>query len=233
MASGTNGGTVQSGGEEFDRLFGGANPNPDRIGCPPSDVLRALATKQRPIGDAAYEHLTKCSPCYREFRQFQTGSARPRHRKAYFATAAAIFVVLLGVSRYFTSDNRADNQTTETRTTAPEVPARVKILTADLRNASPTRGSRSASQATSVKLSRDLVQLTVILPIGAEPGRYSIRLVRGSGEVVSAATAPASIVNFATALTTTLDLRAIEPAVYELELGRVGEHVDSYAVTVE
>src|SRR5262245_14362952 len=116
MASGANGGSVQAGGETFDRLFGGANPNPDRIGCPSSDVLRALATRQRPIGDPAYEHLTRCSPCYREFRQFQKASARPGHRKAYFATAAAVFVVLLGVSRYLIRDNSAHNQTTAART---------------------------------------------------------------------------------------------------------------------
>jgi hypothetical protein len=233
MPSGTNGGPVQAGGKEFDRLFGGANPNPDRIGCPSSDVLRALATKQRPIGDPSYEHLTQCSPCYREFRQFQTATARPGHRKAYFATAAAVFVVFLGVGWYLVTDNDGHSQPAEARTTKPEAPITAKLLTADLRHASPTRGSRSASQATSVKLSRDLVQLTVVLPIGAEPGRYDIRLVREPGEVVLAAAAPASIVNFATTLSVTLDLRAIEPAVYVLKLGRAGEHPDSYTVKVE
>ena len=232
MASGTNGGRAQAGGEEFDRVFGGANPNPDRIGCPPSDALRALATKQRPIEDPAYEHLAQCSPCYREFRQFQKAVARPDHRKAYFAAAAAVGLVFLGASRYVITDNKRQHQPAEVRNTKPDVPT-VKVLTADLRNASPTRGSIPAATGESVKLSRDLVQVTVILPVGSEPGRYNVRLLRDSEKVAAASAAEASIVNFATTLTATLDLRAIEPAVYQLELKRAGEHADTYAVRVE
>jgi hypothetical protein len=84
-----------------------------------------------------------------------------------------------------------------------------------------------------VKLSRDLVQLTVVLPVGSEPGRYNVRLLRGAGEVVAAAAVEASIVNFATTLTATLDLRSVQPAPHSLELQRAGEHADSYPVVVE
>ena len=55
----------------LDEVFGTANPNPDRVGCPSRDVLTELATRQRAIGDPAYVHLTRCSPCYREFREIQ------------------------------------------------------------------------------------------------------------------------------------------------------------------
>ena len=54
--------------DEFDELFGHGNPNPRRIGCPSRDVLEALARRERPIEDPAYEHVANCSPCYREFR---------------------------------------------------------------------------------------------------------------------------------------------------------------------
>jgi hypothetical protein len=50
---------------DIDEVFSRANPNPDRIGCPPRDTLVRLARRQQPIGDPAYEHLAKCSPCYR------------------------------------------------------------------------------------------------------------------------------------------------------------------------
>ena len=234
MASGANGGPIQANSKDFDRLFGGANPNPDRIGCPPSEVLRALAARQRPIGDPAFEHLAQCSPCYRDFRHFQTAAARgSAHPKAYFATAAAVVVLLLGVGGYLISSKAVRPQSDRVRATENTVLPTVKLLTADLRNASPTRSSTAPPQAPKVKLSRDLVQLTIILPIGSEPGRYNIRLLRSSGEVVSAADARASIVNFATTLTATLDLRALQAAVYELEVERVGEHADGYAVRVE
>ena len=42
-------------------------PNPERKGCPGPAVLRELANRPRPTRDAAWEHVTHCSPCYREF----------------------------------------------------------------------------------------------------------------------------------------------------------------------
>ena len=63
----------------FDRLFGFANPNPARAGCPPAEVLTALAEKRLPIRHPAYEHLLECSPCYRAGRVLLW--ARPRRRR--------------------------------------------------------------------------------------------------------------------------------------------------------
>lgn len=57
----------------IDEVFGSANPNPERIGCLSQDELKALAERRLPIGAPEYEHLTKCSPCYREFRSLQAG----------------------------------------------------------------------------------------------------------------------------------------------------------------
>jgi hypothetical protein len=62
--------------DEIDLVLGGANPNPTREGCPPREVLSALARRERPIGDPAWEHLIKCSPCYREVRAIQQADAR-------------------------------------------------------------------------------------------------------------------------------------------------------------
>jgi hypothetical protein len=65
----------------FEELMAGAYPNPERIGCPPRDVLITLARRQRPIGDRAYEHLKICSPCYQEGRAIQEADAlEPRRR---------------------------------------------------------------------------------------------------------------------------------------------------------
>jgi hypothetical protein len=62
-----------------DDLFSRGNPNPDRIGCPSRDALRALARKERNIGDPAYDHLGECSPCYVEVLALkQAAAARSR-----------------------------------------------------------------------------------------------------------------------------------------------------------
>jgi len=55
-------------GDDIDEVLSWANPNPERIGCPSREKLIELARRALPLGDPAYEHLLKCSPCYREFR---------------------------------------------------------------------------------------------------------------------------------------------------------------------
>jgi GNAT superfamily N-acetyltransferase len=54
--------------DELDLMFGYANPNLRRVGCPPLDVLIGVARHERRIGDPVYDHLGKCSPCYRTVR---------------------------------------------------------------------------------------------------------------------------------------------------------------------
>jgi len=54
--------------DDVDEVLSHANPNPDRVGCPPKDTLIALARKALPLDHSAYEHLTRCSPCYVEVR---------------------------------------------------------------------------------------------------------------------------------------------------------------------
>jgi hypothetical protein len=48
-----------------------AYPNPNREGCPGSEVLLELAgraTKLKTLeGDERWEHVTHCSPCYKEY----------------------------------------------------------------------------------------------------------------------------------------------------------------------
>src|SRR6516225_8801374 len=72
-------------------------PNPERHGCPGSEVLKQLAARRRPILDADWEHVTHCSPCYREFLEFRAETLeREQHRKQLqrrVAIAAAILLI--------------------------------------------------------------------------------------------------------------------------------------------
>src|SRR3954469_15318079 len=82
--------------DEIDEVLSRANPNPNRAGCPPRDALIALSRRAQPINDPAYEHLVKCSPCYREFRALQdadtsvTPSAATRRSSTWMLGAAAV-----------------------------------------------------------------------------------------------------------------------------------------------
>src|SRR5688572_9061233 len=94
-------------GDDIDKVLGQANPNPTRAGCPPREVLVALSRRERPIGDPAYEHLTKCSPCYREFRALQGAQApqRPVGAFKWIAAAAAVLVALVGGWVFFVAED--------------------------------------------------------------------------------------------------------------------------------
>src|SRR5712692_456027 len=70
-------------------------PNPDRAGCPGSDVLRKIASHEIPLPEAEkwLDHLTSCSPCYSDFCQFQAAYQR-RHARTFLAIAASILIVV-------------------------------------------------------------------------------------------------------------------------------------------
>lgn len=57
--------------DEIDRVLAHANPNPQRIGCIPREVLKSLAERRQPLNAPGYEHLLECSECYQEFRALQ------------------------------------------------------------------------------------------------------------------------------------------------------------------
>ena len=57
--------------DPLDQVFEAANPNPERRDCPSPLVLRLLARRGLPIDHPGYVHLSRCSPCYREFRTWQ------------------------------------------------------------------------------------------------------------------------------------------------------------------
>jgi len=48
-----------------------AYPNPQRIGCPGSATLQAVAWTPWPADHPAYSHIKHCSPCLREMLDFQ------------------------------------------------------------------------------------------------------------------------------------------------------------------
>jgi hypothetical protein len=48
-------------------------PNPTRTGCPPTEVLKSIALHEMLLSEAEkwLDHLTSCSPCYKNFCQFR------------------------------------------------------------------------------------------------------------------------------------------------------------------
>jgi hypothetical protein len=226
----SRGSSSGAGDQEIDRLFERANPNPDRRDCPSAEVVRSLARKQAPIGDPAYEHLTRCSPCYRDFRELQIAAARRSRRIPYSVAAAAALVVFgLSVAVYLLPDRNSSPPLTQVE---PVAPPPIVVVTADLRQSAPTRGVTQDERSRPVQLPRDILSLKLLLPVGSEPGRYAFRIVGGTGQTIASTTADASIVDFVTTLKVQLDLRQVEPASYDMNLQRAGEQWSSFLVIV-
>ena len=64
--------------DEIDILFGTANPNPDRTGCPPPETLEALARHELPMDHPAYVHLAECSTLRASWRTLNCTSQAAR-----------------------------------------------------------------------------------------------------------------------------------------------------------
>lgn len=69
----------------FEDAYLHAYANPDRKGCPGQEILRGLATKELGISHPARVHITRCSPCFQEFRSVEKAlGIRHRHNEYMF-----------------------------------------------------------------------------------------------------------------------------------------------------
>src|SRR5262249_1148054 len=73
-------------------------PNPDRVGCPGSYILKRIASHKMPLSDGEkwLNHLGSCSPCYRDFSAFRAAYQRYRTRSVLAIAASILIVTILG-----------------------------------------------------------------------------------------------------------------------------------------
>jgi hypothetical protein len=206
--------------DEIDDVFGRANPNPDRIGCPPRDVLVALARRERPIGDPAYDHLSECSPCYLEVRGLKEAADLQRRRVLTWAAAAAGLVLATGSAGWFWVNRSSGGDLAEIRTQV------------DLRPYALMRGETPQGDRPPLVLPRATVRLTLLLPTGSEPGPYQVE-IRESSAVKASAHGDASLRNQITTLEVALDLASLAPGAYQISVRHRGEDWQLFPCRIE
>jgi hypothetical protein len=209
--------------DEIDELFSRANLNPSRVGCPPRDVLIALARKQRPITDPAYEHLAKCSACYREFRGFQQSFSGPSWSTRWWLVAAALLIIAVGGSLWFAFGPRASPIARPRVPTRGEEPLPEQTVQVDLRQYSVTRNEQQKHDIGPVVLMRGRLDATILLPVGSEPGDYEVQLLDSNLRSRASSLGHAEIREFVTTLRAMLDLGSLDPGMYQLALRHQGE----------
>ena len=68
-------------------------PNPERIGCPSRDLLKALAARQLSLTEAEpwMDHFAQCTPCFRDYTELRRLVER-RRKLSYLGVAAVVIV---------------------------------------------------------------------------------------------------------------------------------------------
>ena len=186
-------------------------PNPERKGCPGTEVLRELANRPRPTRGAAWEHVTHCSPCYKEFLDLRSEVRRQldlqRRRTIRRRTALggiAIVVAGGGIAVYEILRHRSLRSFEDL---GPYQPALL-----DLRDASAQRGAGGQSRRAQPHiLPAKRVDLTILLPIGSEPGPYEVQLLKDVDKPLLNASSKASVEDGTTVLKVKIDLSRQNP----------------------
>lgn len=193
--------------DELDYLFANASPNPNREGCPSRDELVRVSRLETPMGDAAYTHIVRCSPCFRAMRTLQQASVARRRARTWAVAAAAVVALLVGASWWMT---RSPGD------------AALVATTIDLRPFAVMRGAAQSPPPSPIVIPRARVDATIVLPLGAEPGTYEVRLRDKAQSIRVTVIGDAEIRASATTLRVPLDTAALPAGAYQLEARRAG-----------
>lgn len=205
---------------EFDEVFGRGYPNPNRVGCPPREVLVSLARRERPLGDPAYDHIKECSPCYLEGRAIQEADALERRRRVLTWAAAAVLALATGAGAWMFTVRGGSVDT--------EVLAQL-----DLRPYAIMRGEPQTVDKPQLRLQRGRVMLTLLLPTGSEPGSYEIE-IRDSGAAPQlSARGHADLRNHVTTIEVTVSTESLSPGTYQLAVRHVGNDWQLFPVEIQ
>lgn len=191
--------------DELDYLFANASPNPNRKGCPSRDELVRVSRLETPIGDTAYTHIVRCSPCFREMRALQQAGATTRRTRMRAVAAAAVVALISGASWWMAGSPRD---------------SAVVAVTIDLRPFSVMRGDTQSPPPAPVVIPRARLDATIVLPLGAEPGKYQVRLLDDARSVRTQTTGEAEVRASTTTLRTAWDTATLPAGAYQLEVRR-------------
>ncbi len=185
-------------------------PNPQRVGCPDSAVLRGIALHKVPLSEADrwLDHFSSCSPCFQEFTQFRKQAVDRRRRTQVWLAAAA--VLLFGAVGWLWVRTRPQVQT-----------AAVVVL--DLRGRATVRGENPPETSQPpLEAPRNARTLKLELPIGSNEGAYDVALLNSSGAELFRTSAMAKLEDHIVVLRADVDLAGVSPGSYFLGLRQRG-----------
>jgi len=212
-------------------LLEGGYPNPDRVGCPGSRVLKSLGEQRMDLREAEQRllHLGSCSPCFIEYTAFQKQAARRKTLELVLASAALIVIVGLAGWLWKGGWFRGTGGKPNIATVMP-----YQKVTVDLRNRIVFRGEQLPSaNSGAIQLPRDRLDVTILLPKGSGPGNYEVQISTELEKSLITTTGMAVDQNGITALSAKLDISNLSPGGYVLAIGGAGRERREYPLVMK
>ncbi len=183
-------------------------PNPQRVGCPESGILRGIAAHEVPLSevDRWLNHFSSCSPCFQEFTQFRKQVSDRRRTQIWLAAAAVFVFAIVG---WILVRPR------------PQMHSVVAVVL-DLRGRATVRGEHPPETMPLLVVPHNAKTLNLELPIGSNEGAYDVALLDPSGAELFRGSAAAKLEDHIVVLRVDVDLSRISPGSYFLGLRQRG-----------
>jgi hypothetical protein len=194
-------------------------PNPERVGCPGTNILRKIVVHEMPLSEAEkwLDHLGSCSPCYADFKRLQA-ARESRRTRLLLATAAGILLAI-AITGWALLHKRNESLTGETA-----------VL--DLTSRSLPRGTEANPKDQPLEINRKASQLTILLPRGSRDGTYDVRITKISGEEIITGTGTATFRDHVTSLYVVVHLNSLRQGNYLMQIRRRDSEWISYGLVL-
>lgn len=211
--------------------------NPHREGCPASQILNLLARRRLSLGESGEltDHIATCSPCFTEYSRCRAVYKRGVRTAYALASVAAILLVALTVSRIWDSTHGVPSVRSETAARAPAPTGLTipRVLDLRMRGVLRTDAPNRPLDGDPLRLPREQLLLSILLPIGSEEGVYDVALVSSSGQPIRTATGTSKFQDFVQVLPIKFNLSGIAPGVYDLQIRRARTPWNAYPILLE
>jgi len=175
-------------------------------------VVRDVAARRLPVQDAAWEHITHCSPCFREFLGFrrELTDARKRlvRRNRIVLVSALAAAGIAGVAIW-----TGGLHGTRTPTTI------AAVVRVDLRPFALVRNEVQdppQSKPVAATFSRQAIRLEISLPVGSDEGKYDVRLMDSELRALMSSSAATAFTDHIVSISVAFDLSRLAPGSYVL-----------------
>jgi hypothetical protein len=224
-------------GEIFRKVLVSEYPNPDRVGCPDTKIIRDLAFHRKVVDPQTFmqitTHMSECSECTREALRYVEEYKKAKKRSHFRIAMAAAAAVMLSVALWAIWQTQPKQ---EMAAKIPAVPAQnsTNPIVADAGNHReeplqitkfepvtielPTIWRGPANTEKPIILPRKRMQLEIRLPIGSPDGNYKIRIVERFGTVRKSAEGTARTINGTTSIKFMLDSSGLPQGNYRLSI---------------